>query len=159
MLARCPGDPPPPSRSTTTSLVLPLFPPQPQATSSQIPSLCRYHNVGILVLFLHDINDVQLEFTKLNVYFKHRGGVYHRLNDIISDIGCLTFSVSWLVAPAQGVCLGSMLTMSPLLMPAHVLGLGLGSCLCHVTVCCCGNAVSHAVGGRKGCLPAPRTWP
>ncbi|XP_016381055.1 ceramide synthase 1-like [Sinocyclocheilus rhinocerous] len=26
----------------------------------------RYHNIGILVLFLHDINDVQLEFTKLN---------------------------------------------------------------------------------------------
>ncbi|XP_010213041.1 PREDICTED: ceramide synthase 1 [Tinamus guttatus] len=55
----------------------------------------RYHNVGILVLFLHDVNDVQLEFTKLNVYFKHRGGVYHRLNDVISNIGCLTFSVSW----------------------------------------------------------------
>uniref|UniRef100_A0A8D0GXZ2 Ceramide synthase 1 n=1 Tax=Sphenodon punctatus TaxID=8508 RepID=A0A8D0GXZ2_SPHPU len=55
----------------------------------------RYHNVGILVLFLHDISDVQLEFTKLNVYFKYRGGVYHRLNDVISDIGCLTFSISW----------------------------------------------------------------
>ncbi|KAJ7411026.1 derriere protein-like protein [Pitangus sulphuratus] len=55
----------------------------------------RYHNVGILVLFLHDINDVQLEFTKLNVYFKHRGGVYHRLNDVISNVGCLAFSVSW----------------------------------------------------------------
>ncbi|MEE6487865.1 hypothetical protein FKM82_015064 [Ascaphus truei] len=55
----------------------------------------RYHNIGILVLFLHDINDIQLEFTKLNVYFKTRGGTYHRLNDIISDIGCVTFSVSW----------------------------------------------------------------
>ncbi|XP_068923868.1 ceramide synthase 1 [Petaurus breviceps papuanus] len=55
----------------------------------------RYHNVGILVLFLHDINDVQLEFTKLNVYFKFRGGVYHRLNDLISDVGCISFSVSW----------------------------------------------------------------
>lgn len=63
--------------------------------SLPVPLSCRYHNVGILVLFLHDINDVQLEFTKLNVYFKHRGGVYHRLNDIISNIGCLTFSVSW----------------------------------------------------------------
>uniref|UniRef100_A0A674J7Y1 Ceramide synthase 1 n=1 Tax=Terrapene triunguis TaxID=2587831 RepID=A0A674J7Y1_9SAUR len=55
----------------------------------------RFHNVGILVLFLHDISDVQLEFTKLNVYFKHRGGIYHRLNDVISDLGCLTFSISW----------------------------------------------------------------
>lgn len=59
------------------------------------PFSYRYHNVGILVLFLHDVSDVQLEFTKLNVYFKHRGGVYHRLNDVISNIGCLTFSVSW----------------------------------------------------------------
>uniref|UniRef100_A0A670KA21 Ceramide synthase 1 n=1 Tax=Podarcis muralis TaxID=64176 RepID=A0A670KA21_PODMU len=55
----------------------------------------RYHNVGILVLFLHDISDVQLEFTKLNVYFKYRGGVYHRLNDLISNAGCVSFSVSW----------------------------------------------------------------
>lgn len=58
---------------------------------------CRYHNVGILVLFLHDVNDIQLEFTKLNVYFKHRGGVYHRLNDVLSNIGCLTFTISWWV--------------------------------------------------------------
>ncbi|KAJ6664360.1 hypothetical protein lerEdw1_008579, partial [Lerista edwardsae] len=55
----------------------------------------RYHNVGILVLFLHDISDVQLEFTKLNVYFKYRGGVYHRLNDLISNAGCASFSVTW----------------------------------------------------------------
>uniref|UniRef100_A0A8C9PTX2 Ceramide synthase 1 n=1 Tax=Spermophilus dauricus TaxID=99837 RepID=A0A8C9PTX2_SPEDA len=39
----------------------------------------RYHNVGILVLFLHDISDVQLEFTKLNIYFKARGGSYARI--------------------------------------------------------------------------------
>ncbi|XP_066492117.1 ceramide synthase 1 [Tiliqua scincoides] len=55
----------------------------------------RYHNVGILVLFLHDISDIQLEFTKLNVYFKFRGGVYHRLNDLFSNAGCVSFSVTW----------------------------------------------------------------
>ncbi|XP_053312166.1 ceramide synthase 1 [Spea bombifrons] len=55
----------------------------------------RYHNIGILVLFLHDVNDIQLEFTKINVYFKTRGEKYHRTNDIISDIGCVTFSFSW----------------------------------------------------------------
>ncbi|XP_027560254.1 ceramide synthase 1 [Neopelma chrysocephalum] len=67
----------------------------PTSPSLPLPFSRRYHNVGILVLFLHDISDVQLEFTKLNVYFKHRGGVYHRLNDVISNVGCLTFSVSW----------------------------------------------------------------
>ncbi|XP_063311457.1 ceramide synthase 1 [Pelobates fuscus] len=55
----------------------------------------RYHNIAILVLFLHDINDIQLEFTKINVYFKTRGGKYHRVNDILSDIGCVVFSCSW----------------------------------------------------------------
>uniref|UniRef100_A0A0D9QYY7 Ceramide synthase 1 n=1 Tax=Chlorocebus sabaeus TaxID=60711 RepID=A0A0D9QYY7_CHLSB len=55
----------------------------------------RYHNVGILVLFLHDISDVQLEFTKLNIYFKSRGGSYHRLHALAADLGCLSFGLSW----------------------------------------------------------------
>uniref|UniRef100_H0XYL4 Ceramide synthase 1 n=1 Tax=Otolemur garnettii TaxID=30611 RepID=H0XYL4_OTOGA len=54
-----------------------------------------YHNVGILVLFLHDINDVQLEFTKLNIYFKSRGGSYHGLHALAADLGCLSFGFSW----------------------------------------------------------------
>lgn len=55
----------------------------------------RYHKVGILVLFLHDISDVQLEFTKLNVYFKSRGGAHHRLHALAADLGCLSFCLSW----------------------------------------------------------------
>ncbi|MBZ3872371.1 Ceramide synthase 1, partial [Sciurus carolinensis] len=55
----------------------------------------RYHNVGILVLFLHDISDVQLEFTKLNIYFKARGGSYRRLHAVLADLGCLSFCFSW----------------------------------------------------------------
>ncbi|XP_044055852.1 ceramide synthase 1 isoform X2 [Siniperca chuatsi] len=55
----------------------------------------RYHNVGILVLFLHDINDIQLEFTKLNIYLKSRGGGYNLLNDILSNMGSVSFSITW----------------------------------------------------------------
>ncbi|KAG5850768.1 ceramide synthase 1 [Anguilla rostrata] len=55
----------------------------------------RYHNIGLLVLFLHDINDILLEFTKLNVYFKTRGGVYHMLNDVLSNLGSVSFSITW----------------------------------------------------------------
>lgn len=55
----------------------------------------RYHKVGILVLFLHDISDVQLEFTKLNVYFKSRGGAHQRLHALAADLGCLSFCLSW----------------------------------------------------------------
>uniref|UniRef100_A0A8C2YKJ6 Ceramide synthase 1 n=1 Tax=Chinchilla lanigera TaxID=34839 RepID=A0A8C2YKJ6_CHILA len=55
----------------------------------------RYHNVGILVLFLHDLNDVQLEFTKLNTYFRAAGGAHRRLHGLLADLGCLCFCVSW----------------------------------------------------------------
>lgn len=55
----------------------------------------RYHNVGILVLFLHDINDIQLEFTKMNVYLKSRGGGYCLLNDVLSNMGSVSFSITW----------------------------------------------------------------
>ncbi|XP_051929647.1 ceramide synthase 1 [Hippocampus zosterae] len=55
----------------------------------------RYHNVGILVLFLHDINDIQLEFTKLNVYLKSRGGGYFLLNDVLANMGSVSFSITW----------------------------------------------------------------
>ncbi|XP_034738528.1 ceramide synthase 1 [Etheostoma cragini] len=55
----------------------------------------RYHNVGILVLFLHDINDIQLEFTKLNIYLKSRGEGYHLLNDVLSNMGSVSFSITW----------------------------------------------------------------
>ncbi|XP_051551364.1 ceramide synthase 1-like isoform X1 [Myxocyprinus asiaticus] len=55
----------------------------------------RYHNIGILVLFLHDINDIQLEFTKLNVYFKTRGGKDHFINDVLSNMGAVSFSITW----------------------------------------------------------------
>lgn len=46
-------------------------------------------------MFLHDINDIQLEFTKLNIYLKNRGGGYHLLNDILSNMGSVSFSITW----------------------------------------------------------------
>ncbi|KAL4658881.1 ceramide synthase 1-like isoform X1 [Arapaima gigas] len=55
----------------------------------------RYHNIGVLVLFLHDLSDILLEFTKLNVYFKSRGGSYHLLNDMVSTVGFISFSITW----------------------------------------------------------------
>ncbi|KAJ8408242.1 hypothetical protein AAFF_G00256560 [Aldrovandia affinis] len=55
----------------------------------------RYHNIGVLVLFLHDLSDIQLEFTKLNVYFKTRGGSNHVINDILSNMGSVSFSITW----------------------------------------------------------------
>lgn len=68
------------------------------------PPPFRYHNVGILVLFLHDINDIQLEFTKLNVYLKSRGGGYYLLNDVLSNMGSVSFSITWSASAKDLIC-------------------------------------------------------
>lgn len=69
--------------------------PQLHSPAMTVPPLCRYHNVGLLVFFLHDVSDVQLEFTKLNIYFKARGGAYHRLHGLVANLGCLSFCFCW----------------------------------------------------------------
>ncbi|RMX59973.1 hypothetical protein pdam_00001078, partial [Pocillopora damicornis] len=51
----------------------------------------RYHSIGLLVLFVHDPTDIILEFTKLCVAFKSRGGKYHLLPDVISVVGFLFY--------------------------------------------------------------------
>nr|XP_033809786.1 ceramide synthase 1 isoform X2 [Geotrypetes seraphini] len=55
----------------------------------------RYHNFGLLVLFLQDVTEISLGITKLNIYFKNRGGSSPQLNDFISNIGLIIFSISW----------------------------------------------------------------
>jgi len=57
----------------------------------------RCHAVGALVLLLHDISDVALEFTKINVYLKYRGGQYRPINDALSTVGFGIFALSWFV--------------------------------------------------------------
>ncbi|XP_071942549.1 ceramide synthase 1-like [Antedon mediterranea] len=59
--------------------------------------LSRYHNVGLLVFFLHDITDVFLENSKLLIYFKIRRGKKYPINDQLANIGFAGFSVSWFV--------------------------------------------------------------
>ncbi|XP_055975191.1 ceramide synthase 1 isoform X3 [Sorex fumeus] len=77
----------------------------------------RYHNVGILVLFLHDVSDVQLEFTKLNVYFKSRGGAAQRAHALLADLGCVL--VPPLLVPTQGPV--RHVPLQPALGPRHPL--------------------------------------
>lgn len=67
---------------------------------SLILSMCsfchfRYHRIGLIVLFLHDLNDVFLEFSKLCVAFKTRNGKYCRISDILSAVGFVFFVSSW----------------------------------------------------------------
>ena len=60
--------------------------------------ICRYHKIGVLVLWVHDVTDIALEFTKCNVYFKNRGGKFYKFHDILSTMGFLCFAICWLVS-------------------------------------------------------------
>ncbi|XP_033112360.1 ceramide synthase 1-like [Anneissia japonica] len=57
----------------------------------------RYHNIGLLVFFLHDITDVFLENSKLLIYFKIRRGKKYPINDQLANVGFAGFSLSWFV--------------------------------------------------------------
>ncbi|XP_003746854.1 ceramide synthase 1 [Galendromus occidentalis] len=62
-----------------------------------ISFVCRYHNIGALVMLFHDFCDVELEFAKVNVYLKVRNGQTHRLNDILAAGSFLAMTVTWFV--------------------------------------------------------------
>ena len=51
--------------------------------------------IGILALFVHDVCDIFLEFTKINVYLKTRGGKYRPIHEKLSTIGFLGFATVW----------------------------------------------------------------
>jgi len=57
--------------------------------------LFRYTNVGILILFLHDITDILLEGTKLAVYYKTKGGKWNTVCDLLSTVGFVMFGAAW----------------------------------------------------------------
>jgi ceramide synthetase len=57
----------------------------------------RYHKIGILVVFVHDVTDILLEFTKCNVYLKNRNKKYYPFHEYVANIGFATFAVAWYV--------------------------------------------------------------
>uniref|UniRef100_A0A8C4PXZ9 Ceramide synthase 1 n=1 Tax=Eptatretus burgeri TaxID=7764 RepID=A0A8C4PXZ9_EPTBU len=57
----------------------------------------RYHNVGIVVFFLHDITDILLEFSKINIYLKQHDGQYQHIYKFLADVSSAGFGVTWFV--------------------------------------------------------------
>lgn len=55
----------------------------------------RYHKVGLMVLFVHDITDILLEFTKCNVYLKNRNGKFYSIHETISNWCFAAFAFAW----------------------------------------------------------------
>ncbi|XP_038076990.1 ceramide synthase 1-like [Patiria miniata] len=57
----------------------------------------RYHNIGILVSFFHDFDDIWLEFSKVCVYLKFRNGKKHQNWQTFANICFTILTVSWCV--------------------------------------------------------------
>lgn len=57
----------------------------------------RYHKIGVLVIFVHDITDILLEFTKCNVYLKDINKRFKCLHEFISNVSFVIFTISWFI--------------------------------------------------------------
>ncbi|XP_031564644.1 ceramide synthase 1-like [Actinia tenebrosa] len=55
----------------------------------------RYHNIGIIVLYLHDISDIFLESTKIFLCFKSAPGRQQTFAGYLVNVGFLSFAFSW----------------------------------------------------------------
>lgn len=55
----------------------------------------RYHKIGILVVFVHDVTDILLEFTKCNVYLKNRNKKYYPFHEYVANFGFVSFAFAW----------------------------------------------------------------
>ena len=58
----------------------------------------RYHRPALVTLFLHDCNDVILEFTKCANYLKIQPSGVVKFWERTADIGFLTFTVTWFIS-------------------------------------------------------------
>ena len=57
--------------------------------------LDRYHKIGLVVLFLHDIADVFLELTKIMKCFQNRTTTSRSAYHVITSLGFIFFASSW----------------------------------------------------------------
>ena len=56
---------------------------------------CRYHYLGLLLLFIQDIGDLTLEVTKSILYFKIRNGIKHKVPETLANITFAFFTLQW----------------------------------------------------------------
>jgi len=55
----------------------------------------RYHKIGLLVMFLHDVSDIALEFAKCSNYMKTRDNKIDHVADRLATIGFVFFASTW----------------------------------------------------------------
>ncbi|XP_070546410.1 ceramide synthase 1-like [Ptychodera flava] len=62
-----------------------------------ISYLVRYHKIGLLVLFCHDLTDVCLECGKMFIYTKKRDGQSHQINEVLANVCFAGFTLTWIL--------------------------------------------------------------
>ena len=58
-------------------------------------SYLRFHYVGLVLLFLHDIGDVLLEFGKTCKYFSELDGKKISIADLLANVVFAVFTLQW----------------------------------------------------------------
>ena len=58
-------------------------------------SVCSFHPIGLLLLFVQDIGDICLETAKTAVYCKVRNGVKYRCPEVFADVMFAVFTLQW----------------------------------------------------------------
>ena len=53
----------------------------------------RFHLIGLLVLFVQDIGDIALEFSKTIIYFKDRNGRTYYWPEFFANVGFGFFTI------------------------------------------------------------------
>ncbi len=53
----------------------------------------RFHLIGLLVLFVQDIGDIALEFSKSMIYIKDRNGRTYYWPEVIANMGFAFFTI------------------------------------------------------------------
>ncbi|XP_003744655.1 ceramide synthase 1 [Galendromus occidentalis] len=76
----------------------------------------RCHNVGILVLFLHDVSDIILEFLKIVIFMRNRQGRQYRVYKFIGDLAFIVLISSWALSRLYYYPLKAMYSTSSLLL-------------------------------------------
>ncbi|XP_077869585.1 ceramide synthase 1-like [Saccoglossus kowalevskii] len=58
----------------------------------------RYHKIGVLVLFCHDVCDIFVESARIFLHTKTRNGKVYNTNEFIANIFFAGFVTSWVIA-------------------------------------------------------------
>ncbi|KAL3317867.1 Ceramide synthase 1, partial [Cichlidogyrus casuarinus] len=55
-----------------------------------------FYKIGILVLYVHDVTDILMEFAKMNAYLRNRDGKVYMIHEYIANVAFAIFTAAWI---------------------------------------------------------------